>query len=116
MYASHKNIRILIQSDIENMSLDIMVQLGIIVNELLTNSIKYAFVDTEGDIRIDFKKNDAEYIFVYRDNGIGYEFPEEILKSKSLGIKLIHLTVKQLKGSIEILNDKGLKYIIRFKL
>ena len=115
MYASDQNINIKIKSDVRNMSLDVMVQLGIMVNELLTNSIKYAFMKEEGEITIELHHLETEYIFSYSDNGIGHEFPEEILKSKSLGIKLIHLTVKQLKGSIEISNTKGLKFDIRFK-
>lgn len=115
MYTSDKNIRINIKSDVKNISLDVMVQLGIMVNELLTNSIKYAFVKEEGKITIELHHHETEYIFTYSDNGIGHEFAEDILKSKSLGIKLIHLTVKQLKGSIEISNHEGLKYDIRFK-
>jgi len=115
MYASDKNISINIKSDVRNMSLDVMVQLGIMVNELLTNSIKYAFEKEEGKITIELKLDEENYIFTYSDNGIGHDRPEALLKSKSLGIKLIHLTAKQLKGNVKISSPKGLKYEIRFK-
>ena len=115
MYASNKNISIHIESDIKDMPLNVMVQLGIMVNELLTNSIKYAFEKKEGEITIELKKDEEEYIFTYSDNGIGSESPEALLKSKSLGIKLIYLTAKQLKGTVQISSPQGLKYEIRFK-
>ncbi len=115
MYASDKNISMHIESDVKNMPLNIMVQLGIMVNELLTNSIKYAFEKEEGEITIKLKHDEEDYIFTYSDNGVGHASPEVLLKSKSLGIKLIYLTSKQLKGSVQISSPKGLKYEIRFK-
>jgi len=115
MFASDKNISIHIESDKKNMPLNVMVQLGIMVNELLTNSIKYAFGKEEGEITIELKHDEEEYIFTYSDDGIGHEFPETLLKSKSLGIKLIYLTAKQLKGTVQISSPQGLKYEIRFK-
>ena len=115
MYASNKSITVHIKSDVKNMSLNIMVQLGIMINELLTNSIKYAFKSDQGLINIDLHHNAADYILTYSDNGIGHASPEELLQSKSLGIKLIHLTARQLKGTVEISSAKGLQYKIRFK-
>ena len=115
MYASHKNISISINSDTKNLSLNVMVQLGIMVNELLTNSIKYAFKKDEGEITIALQHDEEDYTLTYSDNGIGHESPEALLKSKSLGIKLIYLTSKQLKGSVQISSPQGLKYEIRFK-
>jgi len=113
MYASDKKIDIQIKSDVETMPLDVMVQLGIMVNELLTNSIKYAFEES-GQINIKLFYKDDLYSFVYYDDGIGHENPESLLKSKSLGIKLINLTSKQLKGSLNISSEKGLRYEIGF--
>jgi len=114
MYASDKNIKVFIKSDIENMSLNVMVQLGIMINELLTNSIKYAFNNNQGEIHITLMHHDHNYTLTYADNGIGYMSPEELVKGSSLGIKLIYLTAKQLKGEVNIINQKGLKYEIKF--
>jgi len=115
MYADADQIKVHIKSDIESMSLNVMVQLGIMVNELFTNSIKYAFNDNKGDIYIELQHTADEYLLTYYDNGKGHASPEELLKSKSLGIKLIHLTAKQLKGYVTITSQQGLKYVIRFK-
>ncbi len=114
MYATNKNIGIDIKSDTKELPLDVMVQLGIMVNELLTNSIKYAFPNEKGIINMELYHDDTQYTFIYSDNGIGVEDCEKLLKSRSLGIKLIHLTVKQLKGNIDISSPKGLKYEVRF--
>jgi len=113
-YASSKEIKVSIESNIEYMPLEIMVQLGIMVNEFITNSIKYAFPDNDGEIDISLTHLDESYLFIYKDNGIGHEAPENLLKNKSLGIKLINLTAKQLKGSVSTSSPNGLKFEVRF--
>jgi len=115
MYGANKEINLHIKSDIENISLNVMVQLGIMINELLTNSIKYAFNYHHGLISINITDEKEFYLFTYSDNGIGHPNPEELHKGKSLGIKLIFLTAKQLKGNVIISSQNGLKYNIRFK-
>jgi two-component sensor histidine kinase len=113
-YASNKKIHINIKSNTEYMPLEIMVQLGIMVNEFITNSIKYAFPQNSGQIDISLTQTEESYLFIYRDNGIGYEAPEDLLKHKSLGIKLINLTAKQLKGNVVTSSPNGLKFEVRF--
>lgn len=114
MYANDQNIQVHIQSDIKDMDLNLMVQLGIMINELVTNSIKYAFMENRGEINIKLQDNEDNYILTYSDNGIGHKSPETLLKSKSLGIRLINLTAKQLKGNVKISSPEGLKYEIGF--
>lgn len=116
MYAAHKNINVIIKSNVKDMPLDVMVQLGIMVNELLTNSIKYAFTTAEGEVTVTLHKEEDHYTLSYTDNGIGHEHPEALLESRSLGIKLIHLTAKQLNGRVYLSSPKGLKYEIKFEL
>ncbi len=115
MYAGEQVITVDIKSNNIKMSLTVMVQLGIMVNELFTNSIKYAFLNKKGHINIELQYHNDEYMLIYSDDGRGCSSLDELSKSKSLGIRLIHLTAKQLKGKVEILNEKGLKYKIRFK-
>ena len=113
-YASNKEINIHIESNTEYMPLEIMVQLGIMVNEFLTNSIKYAFPENSGQIDISLIRTEENYLLVYKDNGIGHEAPESLLAHKSLGIKLINLTAKQLKGNVVTSSLNGLKFEVRF--
>ena len=116
IYASDKTIGVNITSQTQPLPLHLMVQLGIMVNELITNSIKYAFESNKGEINIHLAKDLEGYTLYYSDNGVGHEHPQTLLKMNSLGMKLIHLTAKQLKGSVSISNQKGLEYEIRFQL
>ena len=113
-YASDKEISVNIESNTEFMPLEIMVQLGIMVNEFITNSIKYAFPGNSGQIDISLTQTEGNYLFIYKDNGIGHETPESLLAHKSLGIKLINLTAKQLKGNVVTSSPNGLKFEVRF--
>ena len=113
-YANNKEISVNIDSNAEFMPLEIMVQLGIMVNEFITNSIKYAFSDNNGQIDISLTQTEGNYLFIYKDNGIGHEAPESLLEHKSLGIKLINLTAKQLKGNVITSSPNGLKFEVRF--
>lgn len=91
------------------------IPLGLILNELISNSLKFAFPNDEefGQINIsliDEGKN--EYSIFYEDNGIGYSDSE--IKSSSIGIKLVTLLAEQLNGNISHSNDDGTKYKITF--
>lgn len=116
MYVEKPKIRIDIKSTVKTLPLNVMVQLGIMINECVTNSIKYAFPSNKGSIEIKLVKDENIYVLSYEDNGRGHPSPKNLLKSPSLGLKLIHLTVKQLKGTVCISSPKGLKYDIRFEL
>ncbi len=93
-----------------NLSLDKLTPLALIINELITNSIKYAFIDIEEPkILLAFTK-DKEYQFIYEDNGLGYD---EI--TESLGSLLIkNLSTSQLKGVYTIDAEKKFNFKIIF--
>lgn len=106
---SNQNQKVEITLDIPesvNLDVDVAVPLSLIVNELITNSYKHAFKHIEeGVINISIKKEQDILIFMYKDNGPGYDF--EISKSKgSLGLSLIHILSRQLKAILNI-KDKG---------
>jgi c-di-GMP phosphodiesterase len=90
------------------------VSIGLIVSELLTNSIKYAFERTSSpSIEIRIQLMDRNNIFLlYRDNGKGLPVGFDIETAQSLGMTLVRMQVKQLKGSIEIDNTNGAEFRI----
>ena len=90
------------------------VYIGIIINELVTNSYKYAFGKDKGQIIVSlYQKYDA-YILIIQDSGKGFTYNQ---KSKSLGLKLIHsLVEQQLQGSIAMKTENLTQYTIRFTL
>jgi PAS domain S-box-containing protein len=89
------------------LSIDTAIPLGLIVNELLSNSLKHAFPDEW------VKKNkNKKYLLKVSDNGIGMPEDYKSQKENSLGLMLVDILVKQLKGSLSTNKKSGLKYEI----
>jgi two-component sensor histidine kinase len=93
-----------------NCSLERMIELGIILNELLINSIKF----TNQNIEINLLKIKHHYVLEYLEKGNTTADVHKIKGSKKLGIKLIKLMVKQMDADMDIKLNGDLGYIIRF--
>ncbi|NPA59898.1 MAG: hypothetical protein GXO30_05480, partial [Epsilonproteobacteria bacterium] len=88
--------------------------IGLIINELITNSIKYVNL-TNIIISIDMLKNGAKYLLIVKDNGNGFEYDK--LSSEGIGLKLVQILVEsQLGGNLEIQIKDGCRYMIEFQL
>jgi PAS domain S-box-containing protein len=103
--------------DVKDVMLDIdqSIPLGLIVNELVTNSLKHAFPPGEsGEIDIKFYSQDDKYILEVKDNGMG--FPEDVdyKNTDSLGLRLVTSLTEQLDGEIEFNNGSGTSFKIIF--
>lgn len=97
------------------MPLDTAIYCGLIVNELLTNSIKHAFSNqSEGVIEISLQKQNGSYILRVGDNGS--TLPDDIVpgKASSFGMQMLDVFVKQLNGTMEIVRREGTKFFINF--
>ncbi len=116
-YSSSDAIKLIL--DVENHELDLetIIPCGLIVNEIVSNSLKYAFPeDAQGSIEITFRKSKDEFILALADNGVGIKENIDLENINSLGLRLVNLLTKQLKGSLAIERpEKGLRYIINFK-
>lgn len=113
--------RISYNYDLENMNLhvDSAIPIGLIVNELLTNSYKHAFPDSrKGVINIVCKKmTDHRILLEVSDNGVGLlEFDKEDDEGSGFGTQLIDLLIQQLDGSIMTLNGLGAKTRMEFDI
>ncbi|MCP4437794.1 MAG: tetratricopeptide repeat protein [Aureispira sp.] len=110
---------VIIDVDVKNIRLDIdtVIPLALILNEMLSNSFKYAFEDTlVPKISVSIKAlQEVEYQLVYADNGKGLPVDLDIRKLKSLGLKLIKRLVQQLFGRFKLINEDGLQFRITFK-
>lgn len=100
------------------LSIDTVIPLGLIINETVTNALKYGFPEeTTGQILIKLSSlKENKFELYLGDDGIG--FPEDVnpKNSKSLGLKLIHNLSRQLRGTIERdLASKGTFYRIHFE-
>jgi two-component sensor histidine kinase len=91
--------------------------LGLIVNELISNSLKYAFPDKrKGEIKISLQKKEDYIELIFMDNGIGIPKVFDWQNTKSLGLHLVKLLGEgQLGGEVELNRDQGSCFIIKFK-
>jgi len=95
---------------------DTAIQIGLIVNELMTNSFKHAFEkQRHPTIIIDMIKNQDHIQLIYSDNGVGVPFDFNLEKSGSLGLRLIHDLTEQLNGTVEISNQDGAHFQFDFE-
>lgn len=103
--------RIAFLPDVDRIVLDVSqaVPLGLILNEAITNAIKYAFTDQEEPkIFISLKQSDDHTLMMtVRDNGKGLPGDFDINTCTSLGVNLMQGLAKQLGGKLEMRNDKG---------
>ena len=112
---SPRNIQL--QKSIEDYSFSIksMQQFAIILNELITNSIKYAFPEhiPAPQIYLELTKVDHLYTLIYKDNGIGYK-KQNFETHNTLGSEIILLACEQLKAQTTMNTTEGFKFTIRF--
>ncbi|MFC1569741.1 PAS domain S-box protein [bacterium] len=118
-YALDIKDQIKINVDVADVALgiDLAVPCGLIINELVTNAMKHAFPDRKnGIINISLKNLNNNYLELgIRDNGVGLEGKINLKKIKTLGLQLVRILVDQIDGKIQIINDSGLDFRIRFR-
>jgi PAS domain S-box-containing protein len=117
LYTYGKNDTIKTHLNIEdiNLNIDTAIPLGLIINELVTNSVKYAFPDSEGTITITLKSINNEMELIVADDGIGINKEINFDNLNSLGLEIVKNLVNQLNGTIEMISDGGTVFKIRFK-
>ena len=118
LFPDEQNIKIKTEIDEFPIGSKQMFPLGLIVNELLTNAMKYAFVKVDsGLIQISITKIDNHVTFIFGDNGIG--MPKSKADNnghKGFGLTLIELLIDQIEGNYKIETNNGTKFIIEFEL
>ncbi len=103
--------------DVQNIPLriDDAISCGLIINELISNSIKHAFPERkEGTIEITLKLLNKTVQLVVEDNGIGIPENLNIANSKSMGLRLIHFMVEELQGTLLLDRTRGTQFQIQF--
>lgn len=101
--------------------MDIAVPFGLIVNEIISNSLKYAFSGgNEGKIQVklrrkeDTKAGNKGYVLNISDNGIGIPENVNFENPDTLGLQLVNILVDQIDGCIKLKRNQGTEFIIRF--
>ncbi|GBF40745.1 PAS domain S-box protein [Leptospira ellinghausenii] len=117
IFPNHEKITTDIHVEPVAINTKILSSIGIIINELVTNSMKYSFNEGQsGKITFHAKIQNQILMINYEDDGIPIN-PTILLQStNSFGLNLINMLVKQLKGIVHIENSNGTKYKIEIKI
>ncbi len=105
--------------------LNAAIPCGLIINELVSNALKYAFphkkngketgVTSENRIDVIVKQNEnGKYTLIVRDNGVGFPNNVDFRKTHSLGLQLVNNLTSQLEGNVELNNHVGTEFVITF--
>lgn len=108
-----------VEKNIEDIVLDVkrLQPLGIIINELLTNSMKYAFPDMKsGKIMVSATLKENHVTIIIADNGVGMSDSITFENSNGFGLMLVNGLIAQIKGTMRIEHSNGTQSIIEFNL
>lgn len=99
------------------LNIDMVIPCGLIVNELVSNSLKHAFPgDRKGEVYVGINSNgDGQYVLIVGDNGVGFPEDLDFRSTKSLGLQLVLMLVEQIEGKIELDRTNGTEFKIRFR-
>ncbi len=106
--------------DVQDVYFDIetTIPLGLIINELITNTLKYAFPGgRRGELRIrlqNYNEDGYPYLLVVSDDGVGLPSGIDFSKTDSLGMMLVNTLVKQLRGILTYNSEDGTTFTIKF--
>lgn len=103
------------EKHIDDFVLDVtkLQPLGIIINELITNAIKYAFTGRDrGTIGVSAARRDNRAVFIVEDDGIGMPEYDDPGKSAGFGLQLVGILTRQIKGTMRIERSMGTKIIL----
>jgi two-component sensor histidine kinase len=101
------------------LDMETAIPLGLLINELVSNSLKYAFPHKRrGELLVkleEIEDEEYDYTLIVRDNGVGFPDHLDSHACDSLGMVLVHSLVKKLKGVIDLERKDGTGFTIKFK-
>ncbi|BAY94566.1 MULTISPECIES: PAS domain S-box protein [unclassified Tolypothrix] len=121
---SSSNIQLNIQVEPVHLDIETAIPCGLIINELVSNALKYAFPDQpSGEIKVILYQKyeycskiplQPDLVLIIRDNGVGLPADFDSKKARTMGMTLLHGLVKQLRGTVQIHNQQGTEFKIIF--
>ena len=111
---SSKKVKLVLDIDAVYLDVDVAIPCGMIVNELLTNALKYAFPEERsGEIRVVLRSEAAATVLSVEDNGVGLPPEIELARVETLGLQLVRGLAQQLKGTVTVEQNGGTRVVIR---
>ena len=119
LFRTYKINTSLISLDIDaedaGLSVDATIPCGLIINELISNSLKYAFPGgREGRIYVDLHSENGQLTLIAGDDGVGFAEDVDFRNTESLGLQLVNTLVDQIDGTIELNGKEGTEFRITF--
>ncbi len=108
--------RIKLRLDVQKAQVDVstVIPCGLIVNELVSNALKYAFPHVRpGELYVGFGLIEGDYMLVVRDNGVGMPEAVDINDTKTLGMQIVMTLSKQIRGDVKLNRSNGTEFRIR---
>ena len=119
LYSYSVSGRVTLNYDIDTvlLTLDTAIPTGLIVNELVSNSLKYAFPDNQkGNIFVSLKrKEDGTNVLAVEDDGVGFPATVNYKETDSLGLQLVVTLADQIDGEIILEKGRGTNFVVEFK-
>ncbi len=118
VYSAHaRAVRVNVTAEPLWLELTQAVPSGLIVNELVSNSLKHAFPGKrEGVVEVAFRSSDSRCFLEVSDNGVGLPPDVDLEDPQSMGLRLLNLLMSQLGGVMEVDRSKGTRFAIAFPL
>jgi two-component sensor histidine kinase len=108
-------VNLSICADDVHLGIDTAIPCGLIINELVSNSLKHAFSEGQkGNISIDLRREKDKILLNVSDDGVGMPKDFDLKKSETFGLQLVTTLAKQLDGSFSIESKKGTKFLFKF--
>ena len=114
---SNRQVKTIIDLESVSLNLETAIPCGLLINELITNSLKHAFPNNRpGEICVELHQDEQQKIHLkIWDNGIGISNEINWQESNSLGLKLVQIFAKQLKAEVECNFNKGVSFYLTFE-
>jgi PAS domain S-box-containing protein len=113
----NKNIKTILDIDDISFNINKTIPLGLLINEIVSNAFKYAFLNmTEGEISVFLKKKGESYTLTISDNGVSIPEDLDIENTNSLGLHLVNALISQLHGKLELNRKNGTSFEVEFNL
>ncbi len=109
--------RIKLEVNVDDVTWDVgtAIPCGLIINELISNSLKHAFPENrKGQIRIELRKEQEKSLLIVADDGVGFPKDMDFHNSNSLGVQLVSMLTEQLNGTIELHSDGKTEFRVLF--
>ena len=109
------HVKLNINIGIPSLPVDTSITCGLIINDLISNSLKYAFPDgRSGNITLRLVRFPKQFKLIISDDGVGFPSQIDVTGNYTFGLLLVNTLVDQLNGTMELIRKRGVKFIIKF--